>query len=258
MYPLVQGQALGWPAWTFIPLAASIPAFGVFVTHQRRKGVHGSPLVPLALFRQPGFLGGTLLGLVFFSGIVGFSLILVLTLQDGLGFSPIHSAIVVLPFSIAIAIASVASIQLMPRLGRRLILIGVLEMLLGTAAGKISVEAAGSALNAWTLLPAMLISGLALGTIAPTLANITLAEMPTDDAGAASGIISSANQVGAAIGVALIGAIFFGQLPRGLPADSASRYTTALGNALWFNVGVFALSLALVALLPKRRHASDR
>ncbi|HTB50661.1 MAG TPA: MFS transporter [Solirubrobacteraceae bacterium] len=255
MYPLVQGQTLGWPTWTFVALASSIPAFGMFVAHQRRKAIHGSPLVPLALFRRPGFLGGTLLGLVFFSGIVGFSLVLVLTLQDGLDFSPIHSALTVVPFSIAIALASFVSIQLMPRLGRRLILIGVLEMLIGTAAAKITVDTAGSAINTWTLLPSMLISGLALGTIAPTLVSIALAEIPTDDAGAASGIVNSANQVGAAIGVALVGAIFFGQLPSNLPEHSAALYTKALGNTLWFNLGVFTLCLALVALLPKRRSA---
>jgi EmrB/QacA subfamily drug resistance transporter len=107
LYPLVQGRELDWPAWTFVSMAASVPVFGLFAWHQRQRGRSGgSPLVPLGLFRQRAFVGGALAGLVFFSGVASFFLVLTITLQSGLGFSPLHTALTTLPWSVGIAAAA--------------------------------------------------------------------------------------------------------------------------------------------------------
>ena len=166
MYPLVQGHSLGWPAWTFAAMAAGVALLGLFAVQQRRLGDDGSPLVPMGLFRFRGFTAGVLLGLVFFSGIVGFSLTLQLTLQEGLGFSPIHGALTVLPFSLAIAAASPAAMALGPRLGRTLLLGGALLMAVGSAALMIAVRAQGADLGSLALLPGMVLCGLAVGAVA--------------------------------------------------------------------------------------------
>jgi EmrB/QacA subfamily drug resistance transporter len=135
LYPLVQGHELGWPTWTFVSMAASAPVLAVFAVEQARRSRRGgSPLVPLGLFRRHAFTGGVLAALTFFSGVAGFFLVMTLTLQVGLGFSPLHTALTFLPWSIGIAVAAGASVQLAPRLGRRLTVAGSLAMAPGWAA----------------------------------------------------------------------------------------------------------------------------
>ncbi|HWF74205.1 MAG TPA: MFS transporter [Solirubrobacteraceae bacterium] len=249
-YPLIEGRQLGWPAWTFVMIAASIPAFAAFAVYQRGIGEDGSPLVPMGLFAERGFSAGVVLGLVFFSGIVGFGLVLQLALQNGLGFSAMHGALTVLPFSVGIVIASPFGMQLVGKLGRRLIFAGAGLMVLGSVAVIIAVRSAGSGLSTLDLVPGMLICGFGVGTVAPSLVSVALAEVRGAEAGAASGLIGSANQVGSAIGVATMGAIFFALLPKGGVLHPAHDYITALSGAMWYELGVFALSLVLALLLP--------
>ncbi|MGP0051426.1 MAG: MFS transporter [Solirubrobacteraceae bacterium] len=250
-YPLIQGHQLGWPAWCFAMIAAALPTLGLFAAHQRRvQRDGGSPAVPMSLFSQRGFTGGALIGLVFFSGIVGFGLVLQLTLQEGLGYSAMHGALTVLPFSLGIAVASPLAMSLVARLGRRLVAAGAGAMVVGSIAVIVAVRSAGPGLTTFELLPGMVICGLGVGMVAPTLAKVALAEVRGGEAGAASGVLGSANQVGSAVGIATMAAVFLGQLPRGLVAHPAHAYTAALGGAMWYELGVFALSVGLVAFLP--------
>ena len=249
-YPLIEGRQLGWPAWCFVMIAGAVPALGLFALHQRRIGPDGSPLVPLGLFTERGFTGGLLIGLVFFSGIVGFGLVLQLTLQEGLGYSAMHGALTVLPFSVGIVVASPLAMQLVSRLGRRLVALGAGAMVVGSVAVIVAVRGAGAGLTTWELLPGMVICGLGVGAVAPTLTNVALAQVRGAEAGAASGVIGSANQVGSAVGIATMAAVFLGLLPRGGVPHPAHDYTAALGGAMWYELGVFALSLVLVVFLP--------
>jgi EmrB/QacA subfamily drug resistance transporter len=258
LYPLVQGRELDWPAWSFVSMAASVPAFALFAWHQRRRSRgSGSPLVPLGLFRQRAFVGGVLAGLVFFSGVASFFLVLTITLQSGLGFSPLHTGLTALPWSIGIAAASGASLQLAPRLGRRLTVTGALVMAAGMGAVLLAVDRDGADLSSWALAPGLLSAGLGMGMVAPTLIDVALAGVRGRDAGSASGVVNTSLQLGGAIGIAVIGVIFFGQLPEGsqLAADPATGFSSTLRNALWFEVGVYVLSAAAMLLLPKK--ASD-
>jgi EmrB/QacA subfamily drug resistance transporter len=258
-YPLVEGQALGWPAWTIASLVAGVAGLAVFALHQRAKERTAMPLVPPALFRQPGFSGGVLVSLMFFLGISGFSLVLMLTLQIGLGFSPLHAAAAFVPFSVGLILSSGASIQLVPRLGRRLILLGTATLAVGSAAVGVAAEAAGASITTWELLPGMLLSGLALGMVGPTIVNVALAEVRQRDIGAAAGVVSTTSQLGLAAGVALAGLIFFSLLPNGnqLGADPGSAYVDALADLVWFQIAVCAVTAALTALLPSRPPAPD-
>jgi EmrB/QacA subfamily drug resistance transporter len=255
LYPLVQGRELDWPAWTFVSIAASVPAMALFARHQlRRERRGGSPLVSLGLFRQRAFVGGALAGLVFFSGVASFFLVLTITLQAGLGFSPLHMGLTALPWSIGIAAAAGASVQLAPRLGRRLTVTGALAMAAGMAAVLFAVDRAGAELSSWALAPGLFVAGLGMGMVAPTLIEVTLAGVRGRDAGSASGVVNTALQLGGAIGVAAIGAIFFGLLPEGaqLAADPAAGFASALRSTLWFELGIYLLSAAAMLLLPRQ------
>ena len=213
VYPLVQGRDLGWPPWTFLSMAASVPVLAGFAVYERyKKALDGSPLVDMDLFRQRSFVPGLLLAGIFFMGIPAFFLTFSLWLQIGLGFSALHAGLTGAPFAVGSAVASAASVRLAPRLGRRILSAGALLMIAGMVGLIWTVDRYGGAVDSWQLLPALLVCGLGLGCVIAPLVTVVLAGIRGQDAGAASGVLTTVQQVGGAVGVALIGVIFFGLL----------------------------------------------
>jgi EmrB/QacA subfamily drug resistance transporter len=213
VYPLVQGRELGWPTWTFLSMAAAVPVLAGFAAYERRKkALDGSPLVDLDLFRQRSFVPGLLVAGIFFMGIPAFFLTFSLWLQIGLGFSALHAGLTGAPFAVGSALASAASVRLVPNLGRRILSAGSLLLVAGMVALIWTVDRYAGAVHSWQLLPALLVCGLGLGSVVAPLVNVVLAGIRGQDAGAASGVLSTVQQVGGAVGVAVIGVIFFGLL----------------------------------------------
>jgi EmrB/QacA subfamily drug resistance transporter len=213
VYPLVQGRDLDWPLWTFLSMAAAVPVlvlFGVYERHKKR--LDGSPLIDLDLFRQRSFVPGLAVAGIFFMGIPAFFLTFSLWLQIGLGFTALHAGLTGIPFAVGSAVASAASVRLAPALGRRLLSVGSLLLVAGMAALIWTVDRYGGAIHSWQLIPALLVCGLGLGSVVAPLVNVVLAGIRGQDAGAASGVLSTVQQVGGAVGVAMIGVIFFGLL----------------------------------------------
>jgi EmrB/QacA subfamily drug resistance transporter len=213
VYPLVQGRDLDWPLWTFVSMAAAVPVLIGFGVYERyKKARDGSPLVDMDLFRQRSFVPGLLVAGIFFMGIPAFFLTFSLWLQIGLGFSALHAGLTGAPFAVGSAVASAASVRLAPSLGRRILSAGALLLVAGMGALIWTVDRYGGAIHSWQLLPALLVCGLGLGSVVAPLVTVVLAGIRGQDAGAASGVLSTVQQVGGAVGVALIGVIFFGLL----------------------------------------------
>ncbi len=235
VYPLVQGRDLGWPAWTFASMAASVLVLAAFAAWERRKkAADGSPLVDLALFRQRAFVAGLLVAAIFFMGIPAFFLTFTLWLQVGLGFSALHAGLTGVPFAVGSALASTASVRLAPRLGRRILTLGTLLLAIGMGGVMWTVDRYGGGTHSWQLIPALAVCGLGLGCVVAPLVNVVLAGIRGQDAGAASGVLTTAQQVGGAVGVAVIGMIFFGLLSSqaaGVTAELAPRLGAELRAA---------------------------
>ncbi len=253
LYPLVQGRQLGWPTWTFVAMAASVPVLALFVSYERAKSRRdGSPLVELSLFRERAFSVGMAVAVTFFLGIASFGLVLTLFLQLGLGFTPLHAGITFLPFSAGVLLSSGAAARLAPRFGRGVTIAGAFIIAGGMAALIGSVHHYGVAVTTWDLVPGLVAAGLGLGAVIAPLAEIVLARVPTQHAGSASGVFNTGLQVGNSIGIAVIGVIFFGILgsqsataaaavapplraglvAAGLPAAGASRVVEQFGVCL--------------------------
>jgi MFS family permease len=194
-------------------MAAAVPVLVAFAVYERhKKRLDGSPLIDLDLFRQRSFVPGLAVAGFFFMGIPAFFLIFSLWLQIGLGFTALHAGLTGIPFAIGSALASAASVRLAPALGRRILSVGSLLLIAGMAALIWTVDHYGGAVHSWQLIPALLVCGLGLGLVIAPLVNVVLAGIRGQDAGAASGVLSTVQQVGGAVGVALIGVIFFGLL----------------------------------------------
>ncbi len=85
-----------------------------------------------------------------------------------------------------------------------------------------TIHLVGTKLTGWDLIPILLVSGLGLGTVIAPLLNIILAGVPGRDAGSASGVLTTFQQLGGAIGVAVVGVVFFGLLSSRAPAAVAT------------------------------------
>jgi EmrB/QacA subfamily drug resistance transporter len=235
VYPLVQGRELDWPAWTFASMVAAVPVLLLFAAWERRKkAADGSPLVDLDLFRQRAFVAGLLVAGIFFMGIPAFFLTFTLWLQIGLGFTALHAGLTGIPFAVGSALASGASTRLAPRLGRRILSLGTLLITIGMAGIIATVDRYGGDTHSWQLIPALAVCGLGLGSVIAPLVNVVLAGIRGQDAGSASGVLTTVQQLGGAVGVALIGVIFFGLLgshATTVGADLAPRLQGELARA---------------------------
>lgn len=150
------------------------------------------------------------------------------------------------PFSLGIAIGAPLSGGLLaPKLGRKALQLGILVMAVSMVGVWFTLHVYGDQTTIWNLVPATLASGIGAGMVFAPLFDIILASIDDQAAGSASGVLTAMQQFGGAIGVAVIGTIFFQLLP-----DQA--FLGATKTATLVAVALFAVSLLVTYLLPKR------
>ena len=120
IYPLIQGQTDGWPAWTFALLAAGAVLLYIFVRYERRSS-HNALIEP-SLFANRMYLGGIAVMLSLFGAFGGLLLCVSLYSQLGEGWSPIHADLTLTPMVVGMLVSG----MLVKRLGRQLLHIGIL------------------------------------------------------------------------------------------------------------------------------------
>lgn len=223
VYPLVEGQVAGWPLWTYVCMGLSPLVLAAFVLYERSLPAARFPLVQLSLFRIRSFSVGVILSLVFMAGLPAFFFMFMLVLQVGLGFSALHAGLTTIPWSIGSAFASMmASRFLAPKLGRWTIVLGSSVLVLGIIGVLLTLHLRGTEVTSIDLIPSFLVSGLGLGAVIAPLITIILAGVPGRDAGSASGVLTTFQQLGGSIGVAVVGVVFFAQLSGQAPASAAA------------------------------------
>jgi EmrB/QacA subfamily drug resistance transporter len=248
MVPTVEGRELGWPPWIFVALAAAIPAVLLFLRVERRvAAAGGAPLAELRLFEARGFRVGVLSAVILYF-VISFFLFLSIYLQEGLGLSALHSGLAFTPLAVAYSSCSIAG----PRLGERfrelLPQVGAGIAALGLLGTSLAVVDTGGSVSA-PLILAMLPVGGGLGMAIPSLMNVVLRAVPASDAGAASGMLTTSQQIGNALGVATVGTIFFGALGSGTGSDA---YGHAFIVAMSVQAGCALLAAALVSRARER------
>ena len=210
--PLVEGQSSGWPPWTYICLVLSPLVLGLFVVYERGLGPDQFPLVQLSLFRIPAFRVGVMISGLFLAGIPAFFFTLSLTLQLGLRYTPLQAGLTVIPWSAGTAVASAFSARVAARLDKATITVGSFILVLGVLGVILTFHLSAENVSSLALVPSFIIGGIGLGTVIAPLLNVILSGVPGRDAGSASGVLTTFQQVGGAVGVAVIGVVFFALL----------------------------------------------
>ena len=251
VFPLIEGRQLGWPMWCFVMMLAALPMAWLFIGWQHRQAAKGAAqLLPVTLLANRQFLIGTGLAALLFSGIPSFFLVLAIYLQSGFGLVPLQSGLTTIPFSIGVLVASVIASKLGLRWQRERITAGALCLMAGMIIVRLVVAGTEDAVVWAWFAPPLFLAGVGLGSTISPLFQMVLSSVAGRDAGSASGALQSFQQVGGALGVAIMGQIFFATLMKGGAAPHA-LYSDALRLALIYNIAAFAVISVAVWLLPK-------
>jgi EmrB/QacA subfamily drug resistance transporter len=250
VYALVEGRQADWAAWIWAVGAAGLVVLAAFVAQQvGRERTAGSALLPMRLFADRGFSAGLVTQGAFQGALAGFALVLTVYVQTGLGWSAIHAGLTLLPFSLGAFVGTAVSVPLGMKLGKVVMVVGAAMQSVATVWVLSTVHGQADGLSTWDLVPALALSGIGLGLLVVPLVDVALATVPTTEAGAASGAYGTVQQVGAALGVAVVGTVFFGVV--GTSYDAASL-RDGLVAACWVAAGGYALAALASLLLPSR------
>jgi EmrB/QacA subfamily drug resistance transporter len=246
VYPLIQGREAGWAPWTFAMMASSFGVLGLFAAYQRRREQDGrDPLITTSLFAKRAFSGGLGVIMVFFGAFVGLMLAITLYLQLGLGFSAIHAGLSLGPICFGMAIGAVLSgAALTPRFGRHVLHAGFMVLIAGVAATYAVIDAHQLAVTSWQLAGPLLLSGFGVGLVIAPLFGFILAAVEDEEVGSASGVLNALQQLASAIGVAVLGTVFFAALP-------SPGYVDGLKRILILVAGLSLVAMLLALLLPR-------
>jgi EmrB/QacA subfamily drug resistance transporter len=246
--PLLEGRQHGWPLWTWLSLGAAPVLLAGFVAHQRRLARRGAvPLIDMTLFRDRSFSAGLVTQLCFWAGQASFFVVLALYLQNGRGLRPLPAGLVFTILAAAYVAASMRAPALSARYGRGVIAFGALVLACGHGLLLAAVADIGVGGELVVLVPGLVLVGAGMGLVLAPLASTIMQSLEPERAGAASGMLTTMQNVGNAIGVALTGVIFFGALHSGY----ARAFELAAIELAVLLVGVAVLT----RLLPSRRAA---
>jgi EmrB/QacA subfamily drug resistance transporter len=246
LVPLVEGRELGWPVWSIAMLVASVPVLGLFAWTQARRARSGrTALVELSVFKKRSYTSGIAFVVVFFGAVTGFSLAVGLFLQLGLGFGPLQASLAMAAWAVGAFVGSGSSAALAPKLGRGILHVGLATMAAGLAVVWIQFGA-DTLPGTWALSPAFGIFGIGMGMIFVPLFGIITGDLEDHEVGSASGLLESFQQGAAALGVAGLGTVFFGQFAIGAgPAEAMHAAQLVTGLTVLLTVVAFLVAFGL-------------
>jgi MFS family permease len=258
LFPAVEFDA-GHDARLFLLAVPALAVLAGFVAWERGPARRrGHPLIDLSLFRIRSYTDGVVLALLFFCGYTGTPIVLALFLQDGLGFSALHSGLTGSAYAVGVTIAAPIAGRLLARAGHK-VLVGAL-VLFGIGVAGAAVVAALSAGRlepahvALVMAPALFVAGLGGGSVITPNQALSLAEVDVRGGSTAGGMLQTSQRIGNAIGAAVITAVFYAAVS-GAPASGTARqahYGHAYALSLVVSVG-FTLAALTMAIRDVRR-----
>jgi EmrB/QacA subfamily drug resistance transporter len=258
LLPAVQFDADHDPrlALLFVPAGVLLAGFWAWERGPARR--RGYPLIDLDLFRIPSYADGVWLAVLFFCAYTGTPLVLALFLQEGLGFTPLQSALTATAFAVGTTVAAPIAGRLLPRLGARVLVGGLVLFTAGVVlAGLTGGLAAGRVAPvtvALLLAVPLALTGVGGGAVMTPNQALSLADVDVAGGSTAGGTLQTAQRIGNAIGAAVISATFYAASQTAGP-DRAATFGRAYGLAMAVSV-VFALASVAIALRSLRHDRS--
>ncbi len=222
IFPLLEGRQFGWPLWLKAMGALSALVLVGFAVEQRKAARRGvDTLINLDLMRSRAFVGGLALFLVFFLGVAPFFFALSIFLQEGNGFTPMVAGLTSSPFALGAAVASYGASKFNPRRSKTFMLAGSFVLAVSMGMLILLLRNLSGQLSGYRLIPALLLAGIGLGLFVGPASSLVMVRVTASEAGSASGLITTFQQLGGAFGIALISLVFFSFL--GFNANWSAR-----------------------------------
>jgi len=256
VYALIEGHDKG---WTSAPIVAAFAVAAimtaVFLAVERRAP---QPMVPLGVFRNREFSGGTTTMMIWAFGILGIYFFTSLYLQGILGFSPTKAGLAFVPMALFVAVSAALAPQVAARFGaHRTVSFGMLLMV----AGLLLFARLGAGATYTALMPGFALFGVGAGLMNVPLTNAVLDGMPREQAGIASALLNNSRELAGLLGITVIGAVLRSRqgvaLRSGVPASQA--FIDGYHTGLWVTIGLLAVGVVLsyVSLRPRAEAPAD-
>jgi EmrB/QacA subfamily drug resistance transporter len=238
VYGIVRAGTAGWgDSFTVASLAAGVVLLAAFVLNERRAV---QPITPLHLFASRERVGANVARVLFVGAMFGQFFFLTQYLQGVLGFSPIEAGIAFLPLTLVMFAMTQAVPHLVGRFGNTRVLAGGVLVAL---AGMAWLSRVGPGTSYWTgIAIPMIVLGIGAASAFAPLTTAGVAGVAAEDAGAASGLVNVAHQLGGSLGLGVLVTVFASSLPANGPAH-------AISTALTVGTGMLALALAIVLVV---------
>jgi len=249
LLPLVQEREWhGRAKWLLVVAALVLGA--LFVRWERRYARSGTPVIDLGLFRVRSYALGALIGMLYFAGFTTIFFIYTLFLQNGLRYSALMAGLAVTPFALGSAIASAIGGRIVNRYGRPLVAAGLALVAVGLGLTLLALHFVPGAGAGWAAALPLLIGGVGSGLVISPNQTLTLAEVPVARAGSAGAVLQTGQRIGTAVGIAVVGAVFFAVLEA-----HRGSWGPAFRTALLVTIGfvLIALVAAVCDVLAARR-----
>ena len=255
VYALIKAPETGWgTARTVALLAAAGLALAAFVLKELRSR---NPLMPLSIFRVKGLAAADATWLIGMAGFFAMFFFLTLYMQEVLRYSPIQAGAAFLPVTACLALASGVASQLFSRIGTRPVIVAGALLSAGGIYYLSKIPLHGS--YAADVLPGLVTMAVGFGAVFVGVTTAANAGVPADRAGLAAGLLSTSQQLGMALGLAILSAIATARtdhvlaLHAGRPEALTSGYQRAL-----LVCSIFVLAAALIATrTPNARTAAQ-
>jgi EmrB/QacA subfamily drug resistance transporter len=241
VYGIVRGNDAGWDSFEVIgALVAGAVLVAAFIVWESRTP---APLLPLRLFRDRSFSIANIVGFGFSFGMFGAIFILIQFLQVVQGSSPLEAAIQTTPWTMAPMVVAPLAGFVAPRVGTRALIVAGL-LFQGAALTWLTLTMSAD-VTYQTLLPAFIAAGIGMGLVFAPVSTAVLAHTHEDDSAKASGTNSTVREIGVALGIAVLTAVFTGAGGELTPVDyvDAAVPAVAVGAAVVLATAVVAFFL---------------
>src|SRR3954451_21916344 len=259
VYTMVDATNVGWGSTqTIVLLAVSALLLAAFVVIELRSR---APLIPFRVFRLPNIVGANVTGLLIGASLFSMFFFVSLYMQQVLGYSPLKSGFSSLPLAVTIILSAGIASQLVSKFGFKPILVfGMVLVAIGLLMFS-GVPVDGS--FASDVLPASLVAAAGLGFSFVPVTIAAVSGVRNDDAGLASGLINTSQQIGGALGLAILSTIAISKTDdvmaaaHGAKSELPHALTEGFSSAFTAGAGFSVLRIVLRSLLIKGRPRED-
>ena len=256
VYALVDANRVGWGSTeTIVRLAIAAVLLGSFVVIETRAK---RPLVPFSIFRLRTLRGANAVGLLIGMALFSMFFFISLYLQEVLGYSALKAGLAYLPLALTIIVSAGAASALVTRIGFKPTLIAGMVLIAVALVWFAQVSAGGTYLGD-VLGPSLVVAvGLGFAFVPVTIAATT--GVPAEESGLASGLINTAQQVGGALGLAILATVASGRTDKVISSgqhNPAVALTEGFQSAFLVGAGFAAVGAILAAVLISSRDSRE-